>query len=161
MNDTDLDRVFRDEYGRVVASLARRFGDLDEAIRLARLLHALLPHQPEVTGLLALLLLTDARRASRFAGGQLVPLSEQDRAGWDRALVAEGHALVRECLATNRPGRYQLPLSGYHAWHATRADLLRRLGRTAEAGQEYAAAIDATGHAAEVAYLSRRRERLV
>jgi RNA polymerase sigma-70 factor (ECF subfamily) len=199
----------------------------DEAIRLGRLLRSLLPHEPEVAGLLALMLLTDARRPSRFATGpagpELVPLAEQDRAGWDRALIAEGHALVRECLAIGRPGRYQilaavnavhtdapraadtdwaqvltlydqlqrldpspvvalnravavaemdgpdvalaivdrLPLSSYHAWHATRAELLRRLGRTAEARQEYDAAIRATGNGAERAYLSRRRDQLV
>ena len=199
----------------------------DEAIRLARILRTLLPREPEVAGLLALLLLTDARRASRFArsgtGMELVPLDEQDRAGWDRDLIAEGHALVRECLAVNRPGRYQLlaainavhtdarraadtdwsqvlalydqlqrldpgpivalnravavaeldgpdvalaivdrlPLTSYHAWHATRAELLRRIGRTAEAREEYDAAIDATGNAAEQAYLTRRREQLV
>lgn len=155
--------------------------------------------------------------------GQLVPLDEQDRAGWDRALIAEGHDLVRECLAINRPGRYQilaainavhtdaptaqdtdwsqvvalydqltrfdpspivalnravavaeldgpkvalalidpLPLTGYHAWHATRADLLRRLGRSTEAKQAYGAAIAATQNTAERAYLSRRRGELI
>jgi RNA polymerase sigma-70 factor (ECF subfamily) len=191
----------------------------DEAIRLGRLLHALLPDEPEVTGLLALMLLTDARRPTRFAAGELVPLHEQDRFGWDRALIAEGHALVRECLARNRPGRYQilaavnavhtdaptaadtdwsqiarlydqllsvdpspvvalnravaiaeldgpgvalalvdaLPLDGYHAWHATRADLLRRLGRGAEAREAYDAAIATTDNTGEQAYLKRRR----
>jgi RNA polymerase sigma-70 factor (ECF subfamily) len=194
-----------------------------EAIRQARVLHQLLPEEPEVAGLLALMLLTEARREARVRRGQLVPLAEQDRAGWDRALIAEGHDLVRECLATNRPGRYQvlaainavhtdaptasdtdwsqvvalydqltrldpspivalnravavaeldgpevalalvdtLPLSGYHAWHVTRADLLRRLGRTAEAKLAYDAAIDATQNSAERAYLSRKRGELV
>ncbi len=194
-----------------------------EAIRLARILRGLLPDELEVAGLLALLLLTEARREARVRNGQLVPLGEQDRAGWDHALVAEGHALVRVCLAANRPGRYQilaavnavhtdaptaadtdwaqvvalydqltrldpspivalnravavaeldgpevalalvdrLPLTGYHAWHATRADLLRRLGRTAEAKDAYDAAIDATANSAERAYLSRRRGELV
>ncbi len=75
-----------------------------EAIRLARILHGLLPDEPEVTGLLGLLVLTDARRAARVRHGELVPLAEQDRAGWDRALIAEGHALVRECLE-RRPAR--------------------------------------------------------
>jgi RNA polymerase sigma-70 factor (ECF subfamily) len=155
--------------------------------------------------------------------GQLVPLDEQDHAGWDRALIAEGHELVRGCLAINRPGRYQilaainavhtdaptatdtdwsqvlalynqltgldpspivalnravavaeldgpsvalalvdpLPLTGYHAWHAVRADLLRRLGRSAEAKAEYDAAIAATQNSAERAYLSRKRGELV
>ncbi|HTW16107.1 MAG TPA: sigma-70 family RNA polymerase sigma factor [Nocardioides sp.] len=194
----------------------------DEAIRLGRMLRTLLPDEPEVAGLLALMLLTDSRRPSRVAGGELVPLHEQDRAGWDRDLIAEGHALVRECLARNRPGQYQLlaavnavhtdartaadtdwrqiatlythlqaiapspfvtlnraialaeldgpevalaevdrlPLASYHAWHATRADLLRRLGRSAEAREAYDAAIAATANAAERAYLARRRDQL-
>jgi RNA polymerase sigma-70 factor (ECF subfamily) len=81
----------------------------DEAVRLGRTLRSLLPDEPEVAGLLALLLLSDARRRSRFdENGELVPLPEQDRGGWDRTLVAEGHAIVRECLARNRPGPYQL-----------------------------------------------------
>jgi RNA polymerase sigma-70 factor, ECF subfamily len=194
-----------------------------EAIRLTRVLRRLLPEEPEVAGLLAMLVLIEARREARVRNGQLVPLHEQDRAGWDRSLVAEGHALVRECLATNRPGRYQLlaavnavhtdarnasdtdwsqvvalydqlarldpspvvalnravavaeldgpevalalvdrlQLSGYHAWHAVRADLLRRLGRSAEAKAAYDAAIAATQNSAERAYLSRRRGELV
>jgi RNA polymerase sigma-70 factor, ECF subfamily len=194
-----------------------------EAIRLTRILRQLLPEEPEVTGLLALLVLTEARRAARVRNGQLVPLDEQDRAGWDRALIAEGHDLVRECLATNRPGRYQilaaisavhtdapasadtdwsqvvalydqltridpspivalnravavaeldgpkvalalvdrLPLAGYHAWHVARADLLRRLGRSAEAKEAYDAAIAATQNSAERAYLGRKRGELV
>ena len=70
----------------------------DEAIRLGRLLRSLLPDEGEVAGLLALMLLTDARRSTRVAGGELVTLDEQDRGAWDRALIAEGHALVRECL---------------------------------------------------------------
>jgi RNA polymerase sigma-70 factor (ECF subfamily) len=195
----------------------------DEAIRLARILRQLLPEEPEVAGLLALLLLTEARREARVRNGQLVPLDEQDRAGWNHPLVAEGHALVRECLAVNRPGRYQilaainavhtdaptahdtdwsqvvalydqltqldpspivalnravavaeldgpevalavidrLPLAEYHAWHAARADLLRRLGRSADAKREYDAAINATQNSAERAYLSRKRGELV
>jgi RNA polymerase sigma-70 factor (ECF subfamily) len=194
-----------------------------EAIRLTRILRQLLPEQPEVAGLLALLVLTEARREARVRNGQLVPLDEQDRAGWDRALIDEGHDLVRECLTINRPGRYQiiaainavhtdaptapdtdwsqvvalydqltrldpspivalnravavaeldgpkvalalvdrLPLTGYHAWHATRADLLRRLGRSAEAKAAYDAAIAATQNSAECAYLSRKRGELV
>ena len=87
-----------------------------EAIRLARILRRLLPREPEVAGLLALLLLLEARREARTRDGQLVPLAEQDRAGWDRALIAEGHDLVRECLAVNRPGRYQL-LAAVNAVH--------------------------------------------
>ncbi|GAB1645377.1 RNA polymerase sigma factor [Krasilnikovia sp. MM14-A1259] len=194
-----------------------------EAIRLTRILRRLLPDEPEVSGLLGLLVLTEARRESRVRNGQLVPLDEQDRAGWNRALIDEGHHLVRECLAINRPGRYQilaainavhtdalsaqatdwsqvvalydqltrldpspivalnravavaeldgpdvalalvdrLPLTGYHAWHATRADLLRRLGRSPEAKQAYNAAIAATQNSAELAYLHRKRGELV
>ena len=194
-----------------------------EAVRLSRVLRQLLPDEPEVTGLLALFLLVEARREARVRQGQLVPLAEQDRAGWDHALVAEGHDLVRECLRTGRPGRYQLlaainavhtdaptaadtdwsqvvalydrltrldpspvvalnravavaeldgpevalsivdrlPLTGYHAWHAARADLLRRLGRSAEAKQAYDDALAATENTAERAYLSRRRGELV
>src|SRR5881394_605745 len=189
-----------------------------EAIRLTRILRPLLPDEPEVAGLLGLLVLTEARREARVRNGQLVPLDEQDRAGWDRALIDEGHDLVRECLAINRPGRYQilaainavhtdaptapdtdwsqvvalydqliqldpspivalnravavaeldgpevalalvdrLPLAGYHAWHAARADLLRRLGRSVEAKQAYDAAIAATQNSAERAYLNRK-----
>jgi RNA polymerase sigma-70 factor, ECF subfamily len=194
-----------------------------EAIRLTRVLRRLLPEEPEVTGLLALLVLIEARREARVRNGQLVPLAEQDRAGWDRVLIAEGHGLVRECLAINRPGRYQvlaainavhtdaptasdtdwsqvvalydqltrldpspivalnravavaeldgpevalavvdrLPLASYHAWHAVRADLLRRLGRTAEARRAYDAAVAATRNTAERAYLGRKRGELV
>ena len=87
-----------------------------EAIRLARILRQLLPEEPEVAGLLALLVLIEARREARVRHGQLVPLAEQDRAGWNRALIDEGHALVRECLAINRPGRYQI-LAAINAVH--------------------------------------------
>lgn len=190
-----------------------------EAIRLGRILRSLLPGEPEVAGLLALMLLTEARRKARVAAGELVPMRDQDRGGWDRELIAEGHDLVRECLAVGRPGQYQLlaainavhtdapdaaatdwgqivalydqlyavapspvvalnravavaeldgpavalaeverlDLTAYHAWHATRAELLRRLGRSAEARPAYDAAIAATDNPAERAYLSRRR----
>lgn len=80
-----------------------------EALRLARHLLALAPHDPEVRGLLALLLLVEARRPARVdADGRLVSLADQDRTRWDAALVAEGHRLVRECLALGRPGPYQV-----------------------------------------------------
>lgn len=200
----------------------------DEAIRLARVLRELLPDQGEVAGLLALMLLSDARRAARFVGGELVTLDEQDRGSWDRTLIAEGHSLVRECLRRvastgGLPGQYQLmaavnavhtdaanardtdwaqvvalydqllvvaptpvvalnraiavaeldgpdvglalvnslSLDGYHAWHAARAELLRRLGRGADARTEYDAAINATVNPAERAYLTRRRDQIV
>lgn len=196
-----------------------------EAIRLARLVVGLLPAEPEPCGLLALLLLSEARRPARFgADGTLVRLDEQDRSRWDRALIAEGHGLVRECLRQNQPGKYQIlaavnavhtdaargadtdwrqilalydqllavedtpivrlnravavaevagplpalaqvdgvrdALSGYHAFHATRADLLRRLGRTVEAIGEYDEAIALAGNPAEASYLTKTRDGL-
>jgi RNA polymerase sigma-70 factor (ECF subfamily) len=80
-----------------------------EAIRLARILVTLMPDEPEVAGLLALLLLTESRRSSRTgADGSLVVLGEQDRSRWDRALIDEGQAIVRRCLRRNRPGQYQV-----------------------------------------------------
>ncbi len=200
-------------------------GDLTaEAVRLTRLVRTLLPADGEVAGLLALMLLTEARRAARVsAAGELVTLGEQDRGAWDRELIAEGHALVRERLAAGQaPGRYQilaainavhtdardirdtdwsqvvalydqlvrldpspivrlnraiavaeldgpqvalaevdgLPLAGYHAYHATRADLLRRLGRSVQARAAYDRAIELAGNTAETAYLTRRRDQL-
>jgi RNA polymerase sigma-70 factor (ECF subfamily) len=175
-------------------------GLCSEAIRLARILAALMPDEPEVAGLLALLLLTESRRASRTRpDGSLVLLGEQDRTRWDRALIEEGQAIVRQCVRRNQPGPYQLQaainavhadaatleqtdwsqivvlydqllsvtptpvvalnraiaigevqgaaaalalveeldLDNYHAFHATRADLLRRLGRNSEAAAAY------------------------
>ncbi len=91
-----------------------------EAIRLTRILATLMPDEPEVQGLLALMLLTDARRASRFAGGTLVTLPDQDRSRWDRDLIAEGHAIVRGCLRRGRPGRYQI-LAAVNAVHTDAA----------------------------------------
>jgi RNA polymerase sigma-70 factor (ECF subfamily) len=80
-----------------------------EAIRLARLLVELMPDEPEALGLLALLLLTDARRPARLdAEGRFVRLADQDRSRWDRARIDEGHDLVRACLRRDRPGPYQL-----------------------------------------------------
>ena len=80
-----------------------------EAIRLARLLTALLPDEPETQGLLALLVLVDARRPARMdRDGSMVALPDQDRGRWDTALIAEGHAIVRRCLIAGRPGPYQL-----------------------------------------------------
>jgi len=80
-----------------------------EAIRLGRLLAALMPDEAEVTGLLALMLLTEARRPARTnAAGDLVLLADQDRSRWDKALIDEGHTLVRQCLRRNQPGAYQI-----------------------------------------------------
>ncbi len=175
-------------------------GLCSEAIRLARILATLMPDEPEVAGLVALLLLTESRRSSRTRpDGSLVLLGEQDRTRWDRALIKEGLAIVRQCLRRNQPGAYQLQaainavhadvptaeetdwsqivalydqllavaptpvvalnraiaigevqgpaaalalvdeldLDNYHPFHATRADLLRRLGRHSEAAAAY------------------------
>jgi RNA polymerase sigma-70 factor (ECF subfamily) len=78
-----------------------------EAIRLTRQLASMID-EPEAVGLLALMVLTEARRPARVADGRLVTLAEQDRALWDATLVDEGHRLVRRCLTANRPGPYQL-----------------------------------------------------
>ncbi|MEU8223433.1 DUF6596 domain-containing protein [Kribbella sp. NPDC048915] len=197
-----------------------------EAIRLTRLIRALLPDDGEVAGLLALMLLIEARRTARVsATGELVPLDEQDRGAWDTTLIAEGHQLVRSRIATGiPPGRYQIlaainavhtsardirdtdwsqvlalynqlvlidrspivelnraiavaeldgpdvalgivdrlagQLSGYHAYHAARADLLRRVGRSQQAREAYDRAIELAGNTGEIAYLRRRRDQL-
>ncbi|MCZ4100618.1 RNA polymerase sigma factor [Streptomyces sp. So13.3] len=194
-----------------------------EALRLGRLLAELMPDEPEVMGLLALMLLTESRCRARSApDGGLVPLDEQDRALWDGALVTEGQTIVRQCLRRGRPGPYQvqaainavhsdapstaatdwrqilqlydqlltltptpvvalnravavaevegpetalalvdeLGLDRYHVFHAIRADLLRRLGRTAEARSAYEAAIALTGNKPENDFLTRRQREL-
>ena len=200
-----------------------------EAIRLTGLIRALLPQDGEATGLLALMLLIEARRPARVSvGGELVPLAEQDRSAWDAELIAEGHRLVRERLAAAAagaaPGRYQIlaainavhtsartardtdwsqvlalydrlvrldpspiialnraiavaetdgpetalaivdrlaeVLAGYHAYHATRADLLRQLGRSRQSRAAYDRAIELAGNTGETAYLTRRRAQL-
>ena len=89
---------------------------------MTRILATLMPDEPEVQGLLALMLLTDARRPSRFAGGTLVTLADQDRSRWDRDLIAEGHAIVRGCLRRGRPGRYQI-LAAINAVHTDAASV--------------------------------------
>jgi len=89
-----------------------------EGVRLARVLATLMPNEPEVGGLLALLLLTESRRASRMRpDGSLVLLAEQDRSRWDRTLIAEGQAIVSQCLRRNQPGAYQLQ-AAINAVHA-------------------------------------------
>jgi RNA polymerase sigma-70 factor (ECF subfamily) len=196
----------------------------EEAVRLARLLAELMPDEPEVLGLLALLLLSESRRPARTApDGALVRLAEQDRGRWDGALVAEGQELVRRCLRLGRPGPYQLQaaIQAVHSdaasaadtdWRqilalydqllavaptpvvalnravavaevegpasalalvdgldlprsallpAVRADLLRRLGRDAEAVAAYDAALALTANEAEAAFLRRRRAELI
>jgi RNA polymerase sigma-70 factor, ECF subfamily len=96
-----------------------------EAIRLARLLAELMPDEPEVMGLLALVLLIQSRSAARTGShGALVLLADQDRALWDRALIAEGQAIVRACLRRNQPGPYQIQaaINAVHSDAATGAD---------------------------------------
>jgi RNA polymerase sigma-70 factor, ECF subfamily len=211
-----------------------------EAIRLGRLLARLMPDEPEVTGLLALMLLTESRRRARTApDGGLVLLADQDRSRWDRGLITEGQALVRQCLRRGQPGPYQIQaainavhadtahgdtgpggagatdwrqilqlydqlqavapspvvalhravavaevdgpaaalalvdelgdsagqgsgpsLAGYHLFHAIRADLLRRLGRTGEAAAAYDAALARTANATERDFLRRQQAHL-
>ncbi|MFI6442297.1 RNA polymerase sigma factor [Streptomyces sp. NPDC050759] len=204
--------IFNEGYGGTADLCA-------EAVRLGRLLAELMPDEPEVTGLLALMLLVESRRAARTDdNGELVPLSEQDPSRWNRALIAEGQSLVRRCLRRNQPGPYQiqaaiqavhcdaptdweqvrrlydqlmavapspvvalnravavaetdgpaqaldlvdaLDLDGYHVLHAVRADLLRRLGRDAEAADAYAKAEELTENPAERTYLEHRRRSL-
>jgi RNA polymerase sigma-70 factor, ECF subfamily len=96
-----------------------------EAIRLGRALVELMPDEPEAMGLLALMLLTESRRATRLSpDGELVALAEQDRTRWDPALVAEGHGLVRRCLRRGAPGPYQVQaaIQAVHADARTAAD---------------------------------------
>jgi RNA polymerase sigma-70 factor, ECF subfamily len=195
-----------------------------EAIRLGRVLVELMPNELEVQGLLALMLLVESRRAARTTiGGQLVLLADQDRGLWDRALIAEGQAIIRECIRRNQPGPYQLQaainavhsdapvavatdwrqilqlydrllvlaaspivtlnravavaevegpavalaivdglaLRDYYLFHAIRADLLRRVGRKAEAVRAYQEAIGRTRNTAERDFLERSHQTLV
>lgn len=101
--------VFNEGYVATAGADLVRSDLCREAIRLARVLESLMPDEPEVKGLLALMLLDEARRPARSRlDGSLVRLAEQDRTLWDRALIEEGHALVRWCLRVNRPGVYQV-----------------------------------------------------
>ncbi|MGW5412066.1 RNA polymerase sigma factor [Actinomadura geliboluensis] len=197
-----------------------------EAVRLARVLVRLMPSEPEPSGLLALMLLHGARRATRTAGGVLVPLEDQDRSRWDRALIDEGVAVLDRAMALRRPGPYQVQaaiaachatapdtastdwpqiaalytelarlapspvvdlnravaiamadgipaglglvdeltasgrLAGYHLLPATRADLLRRAGRPAEARAAYEEALELAPTEAERRYLAGRLREL-
>lgn len=190
-----------------------------EAIRLGRLLADLMPDEPEVIGLLALLLLSESRRPARTGpDGELILLADQDRSSWDRTLIEEGQTLVRVCLRRNQPGPYQiqaaiaavhsdtksadetdwkqivqlydqllvlnpspivelnraiataetgaaagalasveeLSLDQYHLFHATRGNLLERLGRRDEAADAYSRAADLTANRAERRHLEAR-----
>jgi RNA polymerase sigma factor (sigma-70 family) len=105
---TVLYLIFNEGYTSTSGTLVRTDLCL-EAVRLARELAALMPDEPEVLGLLALLVLVEARRPARVGpSGELVTLAEQDRSLWNRELIDEGHALVRRCLRRNQPGPYQL-----------------------------------------------------
>jgi RNA polymerase sigma-70 factor (ECF subfamily) len=114
--------VFTEGYAATDGPGLTRGGLSDEAIRLGRLLAALMPDEPEVLGLLALMLLHDARRAARTdAAGDVVLLEDQDRSLWDRASIAEGLALLDRCGRMLRPGAYQLQaaIAAVHASAAT------------------------------------------
>jgi len=212
--------IFTESYAASTGPELVRDDLAEEAIRLARILHRLLPGHREVTGLLALLLLIDARRAARTSpAGELVLLADQDRELWDRALIEEGRALVVTALRGGAPGPYTLQaaitalhdeaasiattdwpqvvalydvlgsvapsplvalnravavamvdgpaaglalldelagLDAYHLLHATRADLLRQLGRPAEAATAYRRALDLVGNDPERSFLTRR-----
>jgi RNA polymerase sigma-70 factor (ECF subfamily) len=215
--------IFNEGYSATSGDALVRGELCDEAIRLGRLLVELLPDEPETLGLLALMLLVDARRDARVAAdGRFVRLEAQDRALWDRARIAEGRALLRDCLRRNRPGAYQLqatiqavhsdaadsaatdwrqilkiydalhllmptavialnravvvaeiegPAAGlklvesldldrYHLFHAVRADLLRRVGRTAEAAEAYQRAIAICGNEREKEFMEAQLEGL-
>lgn len=101
--------IFNEGYTSSAGPELQRVDLSNEAIRLTRLLHELLPNDPEVLGLLALMLLTDARRAARTGpDGELIPLDEQDRTRWNRSLIEEGVALVSAALPRGAVGQYQL-----------------------------------------------------
>jgi RNA polymerase sigma-70 factor (ECF subfamily) len=215
--------IFNEGYTAAEGELLVRDDLCAEAIRLARLLAELMPDEAEVLGLLALLLLTESRRAARIGtDGEVVLLPDQDRSRWDQALAAEGRALVTACLRRGAPGPYQLQaainaihstattaaetdwaqilqnydhllaftptpvvalnravavaevrgpaealvevealdLDRYHLLHATRADLLDRLGRRQEAVAAYDRAIEQATNATEQRFLTRRRDEL-
>jgi RNA polymerase sigma-70 factor (ECF subfamily) len=215
--------IFNEGYAASSGARLVREDLCTEAIRLGQLLAQLMPDEPEALGLLALMLLIESRRVARTtADGDLVLLVDQDRGRWDRALIADGHAIVRQCLRLNRPGPYQLQaainavhsaaptaaatdwaqilqlydqllalqpspivalnravavaevegaeaalrlvddldLGEYRLFHAIRADLLRRVGRFADAATAYAAAISRSDNAVERAFLQRQRDRV-
>ncbi|HKC13959.1 MAG TPA: sigma-70 family RNA polymerase sigma factor [Vicinamibacteria bacterium] len=110
--------VFNEGYAASAGAELVRADLCAEALRLGRLLAELMPDEPEVLGLLALMLLAESRRAARTTvGGDLVPLPEQDRERWDRGLIAEGQRILRDCLRRNDPGAYQIQ-AGINAVHS-------------------------------------------
>ena len=117
--------IFNEGYTASAGAALVRDDLCAEAIRLGRLLVKLMPDEAEAAGLLALMLLTQSRRAARTDGaGELVRLADQDRTRWDRALVDEGQAIVRRCLARRQPGPYQIQaaINAVHSDAATAAD---------------------------------------
>jgi RNA polymerase sigma-70 factor (ECF subfamily) len=215
--------IFNEGYAATSGDQLVRQELCGEALRLARLLSGLMPSAPEVLGLLALMMLLEARRPARTApDGALIPLGEQDRGLWNAPLIAQGQTIVRRCLDRNEPGPYQiqaainavhsdaataadtdwsqilalydqqmaiapspvvalnravvvaelsgpaaglaivdaLELEGYYLFHAIRADLLRRLGRTGEAVLAYDSAIAKTENVAERRFLEGRRRQI-
>ncbi|MFD4544944.1 RNA polymerase sigma factor [Streptomyces sp. NPDC058466] len=215
--------LFNEGYAATAGADLVRTNLCAEAIRLARVLARLMPDEPEVLGLLALLLLHDARRGTRVdSAGELVTLEDQDRTAWDRTAVDEGAALLETALRRGRAGPYQIQaaiaachttaaaaedtdwadiaalygellrfvpsavvrlnravavgmaegpeaglalvaeleeegaLDAYHLLPATRADLLRRMGRTAEAAEAYARALELVENDAERHFLEKR-----
>jgi RNA polymerase sigma-70 factor (ECF subfamily) len=113
--------VFNEGYVATAGDGLVRDDLCQESIRLGRLLVELMPDEPEAVGLLALMLLIEARRPARLADGELVLLAEQDRSRWDRRLIDEGHQLVRACLRRNSPGPYQIQ-AAVNAVHTDAAD---------------------------------------
>ena len=110
--------IFNEGYTASAGDSLTREDLCAEAIRLGRLIAALMPNEPEAIGLLALMLLVESRREARTTpDGGLVPLTEQDRNAWDRTLIGEGQTLVRRCLRLNRPGPYQIQ-AAINAVHA-------------------------------------------
>lgn len=215
--------IFNEGYTATTGPALMRVGLSAEAIRLARTLVELMPDEPEPAGLLALMLLTDARRPARAdAHGNLVRLADQDRTLWNSELITEGQHIVRACLRRNQPGPYQIQaaiaavhsdattaaatdwaqivtlydqlyamqptdivwmnraiavaefsgpeagldalttvhLDSYHLFHATRAELLTRAGRSTEADAAYQRAIELTTNDTERRFLTQQRSAL-